>query len=94
MNNHAHLLIYAEDYKELSKFMHKLNCTYAQLCKGRCGRMHREFDPSHTNEYCMLNQIMFDLILENLTRINEFVQKWELSIAMEDPIFHYTEYTP
>lgn len=71
-----------------------LDCKYVQICKGRCGRMHREFDPIHTNEYCMLNQIMFDLILENLPRINKLVQKWGLSIAMDDPIFHYTEYTP
>lgn len=70
------------------------NCQYVQICKGRCGRMHREFEPYHTNEYCMLNQIMFDLILENLPKINELVQKWGLSIAMEDPLFHYTEYTP
>jgi len=42
----------------------------------------------------MLNQIMFDLILENLTKISKYVEKWGLSIAMEDSIFHYTEYTP
>lgn len=71
-----------------------LDCKYVQICKGRCGRMHREFDPSHTNEYCMLNKIMFDLILENLPLINKLIKKWGLSIAMEDPIFHYTEYTP
>lgn len=71
-----------------------LNCNYVYMCRGRCGRMHREFDSTHTNEYCMLNQIMFDLILENLAKINGFVQKWGLSLAMEDPIFHYTEYTP
>lgn len=30
MNNHAHLLIYSEDCEEMSKFMHKINCIYAQ----------------------------------------------------------------
>lgn len=70
------------------------NCKYVHMCKGRCGRMHREFDSTHVNEYCLLNQIMFDLILENLPKINESVEKWGLSIAMEDSVFHYTEYTP
>lgn len=71
-----------------------LNCKYVQICKGRCGRMHREFENSHIKEYCMLNQIMFDLILENLPTINQLVQRWNLSIAMDDPLFHFTEYTP
>ena len=30
MNNHAHLLIYSEDSKEMGRFMHKVNCIYAQ----------------------------------------------------------------
>ena len=30
MNNHAHLLIYTEDCKEMAKFMHKVNGIYAQ----------------------------------------------------------------
>lgn len=30
MNNHAHLLIYADDCNEMGKFMHKVNCIYAQ----------------------------------------------------------------
>lgn len=30
MNNHAHLLIYSEECAEMSKFMHKINCIYAQ----------------------------------------------------------------
>ena len=29
MNNHAHMLINAVDIKELSKYMHRLNCKYA-----------------------------------------------------------------
>lgn len=30
MNNHAHLLIKTEDIKELSKYMQKVNCSYAK----------------------------------------------------------------
>lgn len=30
MNNHAHFLIYSENCKEMAKFMHKINCIYAQ----------------------------------------------------------------
>lgn len=44
MDNHAHLLIYSEDYKELSKFMHKINCIYAQyynFCEKRAGVLFR-----------------------------------------------------
>jgi len=69
-------------------------CNYIHMCKGRCGRMHREFTSVHIDEYCALNRIMFDLILDNLLEINTFVRKWGLSITMDDPIFHYTEYTP
>ena len=30
MNNHAHLLIYTEKIEDMSKFMHKINSTYAE----------------------------------------------------------------
>lgn len=31
MNNHAHLLLQIQDYKQMSYFMHKINCIYAQF---------------------------------------------------------------
>lgn len=31
MNNHAHLLLKIQDYKQMSCFMHKINCIYAQF---------------------------------------------------------------
>lgn len=64
MNNHAHLLIYAEDYKELSKFMHKINCIYAQYynsCEDRVGVLFRNryvSEPIYKEDY-LLNCIHY-----------------------------------
>lgn len=64
MNNHAHLLIYSEDYKELSKFMHKINCIYAQYynyCENRVGVLFRNryvTEPIYKEDY-LLNCINY-----------------------------------
>ena len=44
MNNHAHLLTYAEIQEELSKFMHKVNLVFSQFYNknnNRCGMVFR-----------------------------------------------------
>lgn len=70
------------------------SCQYINLCQGRCGRMHREFNKNHIEEYCKLNKVLFDLILNNQTTIKHYVEKFNLNLDMTDDIYHYTEYTP
>ena len=71
-----------------------LSCDYVHMCKGRCGRMHREFTHNHIKEYCQLNQLLFNLVHDNLPIIKASIQKFGLSLDMDNHIFHYTEYTP
>lgn len=70
------------------------SCEYIYMCRGRCGRMHREFQKEHISEYCKLNQLLFDLILKNLPIINKSIKEYELSFNMDNSLYHYTEYTP
>ncbi len=70
------------------------SCDYLPLCMGRCGRMHREFEIQHINEYCKLNRVLFDLIKENISEIKEYCDKYSIIFDLTDPIYHYTEYTP
>ena len=70
-------------------------CSYISLCQGRCGRMHKEFSNERINQYCTLNQYMFNLFLNKneclLTTLNKYPH-------MKDEINHWalthTEYTP
>ena len=70
------------------------SCEYIHMCKGRCGRMHKEFSENHIKEYCDLNKYLFDLILRELPVIKSSIDLFGLSLEMNDPIYHYTEYTP
>ena len=70
------------------------DCSYLKICMGRCGRMHKEFSSEHIREYCELNQILFDLVEKNLKDIQEFCKKYNVVISLDDPIYHFTEYTP
>lgn len=69
-------------------------CSYVSICMGRCGRMHREFSLSHIQEYCKLNQILFDLIGSHSDVISKYCEEQNLQLTLDDPIYHYTEYTP
>lgn len=69
-------------------------CHYNQICKGRCGRMHREFSREHIDEYCKLNKILFNLVLDNLSIISSAIDEFKLNFDMNNSIYHYTEYTP
>lgn len=77
MNNHAHLLIYAETYTELSKFMHKVNCTYAQFyntCENRVGVLFRNryvSEPIYKEDYLLncINYIHMNPVEANM--VNE-----------------------
>lgn len=70
------------------------SCSYNHICKGRCGRMHREFNREHIDEYCKLNKVLFDLVLDNLSVISSAIDKFNLNFDMNNSIYHYTEYTP
>lgn len=70
------------------------SCPYLQMCIGRCGRMHREFSNDHVQKYCKLNRLLFDLIYEHLNEIQQCCKDYGIAISLDDPIYHYTEYTP
>ncbi len=70
-------------------------CQYRRLCMGRCGRMHKEFSESHINEYCKMNQYMFDLFIKHKNELLQIINhnpfiKNELS----SELLEYTEFTP
>lgn len=70
------------------------SCKYLHMCLGRCGRMHKEFSDSHRKEYCSLNQILFDLIMNHYGKIQDYCRNYNISFDLANPIYHYTEYTP
>ena len=50
MNNHAHLLIQIEDYRQMSCFMHKINCIYAQFYNYKQNRVGVVFRNRYVSE--------------------------------------------
>lgn len=71
------------------------NCSYRSLCMGRCGRMHKEFTNSHIEEYCTLNQFMFDLFIKNKSELEEiYNQSNILKTRLKSDALEYTEFTP
>lgn len=70
------------------------SCEFLSICMGRCGRMHREFDENHVKEYCKLNQVLFNLINNHKNEIRQQCKEHHITISLDDPIYHYTEYTP
>jgi len=69
-------------------------CKYIRICGGRCGRMHKDFSLKHIDEYCQMNQYMFDLIESNLPEIKLLIKKYpEYKQKLNNPTFAYTEYT-
>lgn len=69
-------------------------CEYLNMCKGRCGRMHKEFSTEHITEYCKLNSILFNMIKIHYKEILIACKENNIEINLEDPIYHFTEYTP
>ena len=65
MNNHAHLLIKAEDVKELSKYMHRLNTIYGKYYNTKYNRVGYVFRDRYKTEaiisekqlYCCIRYI-------------------------------------
>ncbi len=51
-------------------------CTYNNLCRGRCGRMHQDYDSQHIDEYCRLNRFMFDLFLQNKKKLASILKQF------------------
>lgn len=52
------------------------DCKYFKLCKGRCGRLHREFTEEHAREYCKLNAVMFELFLKHKDELESLLKKY------------------
>ena len=79
---------------KLSEF--KCNgCAYRSICMGRCGRMHIEFSKEHINDYCLMNQAMFNLFLDNRSLLEGIIKKYPFfKSELEHWILEYTEFTP
>jgi len=70
-------------------------CKYRSLCMGRCGRMHIEFDAKHINEYCKLNQFMFDLFISDRERLGKALDNYkQYKKELSGTLLEYTEFTP
>jgi radical SAM protein with 4Fe4S-binding SPASM domain len=70
------------------------NCLYRKICKGRCGRMHVEFDEKQTALYCKLNKVLYDLIITNKDEIQNAILKYpKLETQIKDSILNFTEFT-
>lgn len=70
-------------------------CKYRSICMGRCGRMHMEFSNEHINNYCIMNQSMFDLFLNHRERLSIILQQFpKYKKELENWILEYTEFTP
>lgn len=79
---------------KLSKFKCK-GCSYRSICMGRCGRMHIEFSKEHINDYCQMNQAMFNLFLDNRVYLEKIIaQNPSFKNELENWILEYTEFTP
>ena len=71
------------------------DCKYFKLCKGRCGRLHREFTESHAREYCKLNAVMFDLFIEHKEELAEILAAHpEYKAKLFGWLLDTMEYTP
>jgi len=70
------------------------NCLYRQICKGRCGRMHIEFNKKQVARYCKLNKIIYDLILTNKDEIQNSISTYfYLEEQLKDKFLNFTEFT-
>lgn len=81
-------------HHKLSEFKCK-ECFYRSICMGRCGRMHIEFSEAHINDYCQMNQAMFDLFLNNKKYLEQIIKKNTFfRDELDNWILDYTEFTP
>lgn len=81
-------------HHKLSEFKCK-GCPYRPLCMGRCGRMHIEFSKEHINDYCQMNQAMFDLFLDDKIVLEKIIKRNpSFKTELENWILEYTEFTP
>lgn len=71
------------------------NCKYRRICMGRCGRMHIEFSAEHINDYCQMNQAMFELFIQNKNKLKKILDKYpSYKTELDHWILEYTEFTP
>lgn len=70
------------------------NCVYLSICRGRCGRMHKDLDEKRVKEYCELNRSLFDFIVLNKEKIMVICADKGIEIAIDTKVAAYTEYTP
>lgn len=81
-------------YYKLDEFKCK-DCSYRPLCMGRCGRMHLEFSKDHINDYCQMNQAMFNLFWENRIYLEKILKRNpSFKNELENWILEFTEFTP
>lgn len=70
------------------------NCTYINLCGGRCGRMHKDFSPERISQYCELNIHTYKIIKSSIPKLLDLIQQHpHYKELLIDPMTSYTEYT-
>lgn len=62
MNNHAHMLIEAEDLNELSKYMQRLNCTYGKYYNRKYNRVGYVFRDRYKSEGIYSEEQLYNCI--------------------------------
>mgnify|MGYP001058410976 CR=1 FL=1 len=71
------------------------NCDDLILCGGRCGRMHKDFEPERIKHFCEMNKFTFRLVKNHLSeiidKINHFPQYKDV---FNDAMMDYTELLP
>jgi len=69
-------------------------CKYLSICRGRCGRMHKDLPIERIKEYCLLNKSLFDYIIKHRAEIQKICEERGMSIILDSKVSLYTEYTP
>ena len=72
-----------------------LECSYLNLCGGRCGRMHQDFSKDRIKDFCEMNIFMFDLIKKSIPAIKKQMNRYpEILNAFYDENIEFTEQIP
>lgn len=71
------------------------NCEDLIICGGRCGRMHKDFEPERIKYYCEMNKFTFELVRKHLPEIIEKIGSCTYYKEIFcDSLMDYTELLP
>ena len=71
------------------------SCDDLILCGGRCGRMHKDFEPERIKHFCEMNKFTFQLVKNHLSEITEIINHYtQYKDIFNDSMMDYTELLP